>query len=176
MSGVPPFSSCGALYAPSARFRLGIIYCQTPIAESWAQLRAWAQGRGRGHARLRNGCGSWPLPAAALRVRFPWRPLSGTIYASGGDERRNQSGSARGRALREPPPTRTAMTPALGPAQPARCARCTGPMARRAAEVARTGSSGDTPTARRPYRALQARLKCPPSRVGGYPPTPLQKS
>ena len=176
MSGVPPFSSCGALYAPSARFRLGIIYCQTPIAESWAQLRAWAQGRGRGHAWLRNGCGSWPLPAAALRVRFPWRPLSGTIYASGGDERRNQSGSARGRALREPPPTRTAMTPALGPAQPARCARCTGPLVRRPGAVGRPGSSVDVSSAQRLYRALQADAGVTPLEVGGYPPTPLQKS
>ena len=172
MSGVPPFSSCGALYAPSARFRLSIIYCQTPIAESWAQLRAWAQGRGRGRARLRYGCGSWPFPATALRVRCPWHPLGGTMNVIGGDEKRNRSGSARGGALREPPPIRTALTPALGPAQPARCARCTGPLARHAAAVGRTGSSGDTPTARCPYRALKARLKCPPikdSRYRHYP-------
>ena len=33
----------------------------------------------------------------------------------GGDEKRNRSGSARGGALREPPPIRTAMTPARVP-------------------------------------------------------------
>ena len=84
MSGVPPFSSCGALYAPGARFRIGVISCSTPIAAPRAQLRAWAQGRGRGRARLRNDCSSWPLPAADIRVRCPWRLLSGTIDAREG--------------------------------------------------------------------------------------------
>ena len=115
VSAVPPFSSCGALYAPGARFRLGIISCSTPIAAPRAQLRAWAQGRGRGRARLRYGCGSWPFPATALRVRCPWHPLGGTMNVIGGDEKRNRSGSARGGALREPPPIRTAMMPARVP-------------------------------------------------------------
>ena len=68
------------------------------------------------------------------------------------------------------------MTPALGPVQPARCARRAGPLVRRPGAVGHPGSSVDVASAQRLYRALQADAGVTPLEVGGYPPTPLQKS
>ena len=58
------------------------------------------------------------------------------------------------------------MTPALGPAQPARRARCTGPLVRRPGAVGRPGSSVDVASAQRLYRALQADAGVTPLEMG----------